>query len=368
METDIAVVKLSADKNAMEDTFRKLWRECFDDPKAYEDFYFKWVYRSNVVYAFGEKGMLHLNPYSCVVGEEERLLHYIVGVGTKHSERRKGIMRNLLKQALQDMYKAGDPFTYLMPADVRYYEPFGFVSISKKKEHALCGKPSLQKEQKIIYRSYPELFEQMDVQQKQLLYKKIDTMLSEQYKVYAEHDADYFELLYREKSCQNGNVIFCFRGSVANDNVLGFFAYSVNGKKSFIEQSVFSAEFSKDRTDKIITGYENLTGQGVMIEHFPFMVRITNVLDCMKLFPEALHSYAGEGKELLIMDDEIPDNNGIYSIKYIDKKIMVEQRSIPHMEQTGDLEKEMVRLSISELTEIVFDAIPPERVYFAEVV
>lgn len=368
MEMDIAVIKLSADKNAMEDTFRKLWRECFGDPKSYEDFYFKWVYRSNTVYAFEEKGMLHLNPYSCVIGNEERLLHYIVGVGTQYSERRKGIMRNLLKQALQDMYKAGEPFTYLMPADVGYYEPFGFVSISEKKEHALCRKQPLQKKKGIIYQNYQELLEQMDVQQRQQIYKKIDAILSEQYKVYAKHDSGYFELLYQEKSCQGGNVVFCFTENADSDNLLGFFAYGMDGTKYFVEQSVFAEELSRDRTDGIMTEYKNLTEHGVLVERFPFMVRITNVMECMKLFPETFHSYAEEGKEILVTDGEIPDNNGIYSIQYVDKEMVVEQKSMPCIEQVGDLEDKAVQFSISELTELLFDAIPSERVYFAEVV
>lgn len=368
METNVAGIKLSADKNAMEDTFRKLWRECFNDPKSYEDFYFKWVYRGNVVYAFEEKGMLHLNPYSCVVGEKERLLHYIVGVGTKHSERRKGIMRNLLTQALQDMHKEGEPFTYLMPADVRYYEPFGFVSISEKKGHTLSGEQSLQREPRIIYRSYPELLEQMDVQQRQLLYKKIDTILSKQYKVYAKHDTDYFELLYQEKSCQGGNVVFCFTENADRDNLLGFFAYGMDGTKYFIEQSVFAAELSKVKADQIMAGYESLTRQGTLVERFPFMVRITNVMECIRLFPEAFHSYAVEGKELLVMDEEIPDNNGIYSVKYVNKEMVVEQQSMPCIEQVGDLEERAVQFSISEITEMLFDAISSERIYFAEII
>lgn len=368
METDIAIVKLSADKNVMEDAFRKLWRECFEDPEAYEEFYFHWVYPNNTVYAFGEKGMLHLNPYLCVVGEEERLLHYIVGVGTKHSERRKGIMRNLLIQALQDMYKAGEPFTYLMPADVRYYEPFGFVSISEKKEQVLCGEQHVQTGDSIIYQNYSELLEKFDVQERQKIYEKINPMLSEQYKVYAKHDTAYFELLYQEKSCQGGDVVFCFTESSDSDNLIGFFAYSVNGRKHFVEQSVFAAGFTKDRENEMIAGYENLTGQEVVLERFPFMVRIINVAECMKVFPEALRSYVTDGKQLLVIDEEIPDNNGIYSIQYIDKKIIIEKQSIPHIEQVGDLEDGLVQLSISELTGLLFDAIPSERVYFAEVV
>lgn len=364
---DIAVIKLSADKNAMEDIFRKLWRECFNDPAAYEEFYFNWVYSDNTVYAFGERGMLHLNPYSVVMGNEERLLHYIVGVGTKYSERRKGIMRHLLIQALQDMHREGEPFTYLMPADVRYYAPFGFVSVSEKKEHDLCGRQMLPQKQTVVYKTYTELLAEMEVQEREQLYKKIDSILSEHYAIYAKHDADYFELLYQEKSCQGGNVVFCFTERADSEHLLGFFAYGMDGAQCFIEQSVFTAEFSKDRAEDIMTGYQNLTGQGTLVERFPFMVRITNVVECMKLFPDIWHSFATDGKGLLIVDEEIPDNSGLYSIREEAHERIVKLSSVNQMEQDGE-SKEIITLSVAELTELLFTKISLERVYFAEVV
>ena len=367
MGTDIAIVKLSADKNAMEDIFRKLWEECFDDPKSYEDFYFQWVYPSNVVYAFEKKGMLHLNPYPCVVGNEERLLHYIVGVGTKYSERRKGIMRHLLIQALQDMHKEGEPFTYLMPADVRYYAPFGFVPINEKKEHDLCGEQMLPQKQTVVYKAYTELLAEMEVQEREQLYKKIDSVLSEHYIVYAKHDADYFELLYQEKGCQGGNVVFCFTECADSEHLLGFFAYGMDGAQYFIEQSVFTAEFSKDRAEDIMAGYQNLTGQGTLVEQFPFMVRITNVVECMKLFPDVWHPFVTDGKGLLVIDEEIPDNSGLYFIREEGHERIVELSSVNQMEQDGE-SKGIITLSIAELTELLFAKISPERVYFAEIV
>ena len=42
-------------------------------------------------------------------------------------------MTTLMAQALSDMWDAREPITYLMPADVKYYEPFGFVSVSEEK-------------------------------------------------------------------------------------------------------------------------------------------------------------------------------------------------------------------------------------------
>ena len=129
---------------------RNLWRQCFHDPEAYEEFYFDNVYPNNRVYFEEDKGMLHLNPYLCHVGMKERILHYIVGVATDERYRRCGIMRNLLQRALLDMREEQEPFTYLMPADVRYYEPFGFVS-AKEEERCEIGIAQLSAAQSMPY-------------------------------------------------------------------------------------------------------------------------------------------------------------------------------------------------------------------------
>lgn len=138
-ENEETINKISNDKDKKreEESLRRLWRECFRDPLSYEDFYFTHVYRKNTVYTIKGKGMLHLNPYFCMVEGREITLHYIVGVATRESERRKGVMRKLLEQALTDLHGDREPFTYLMPADVRYYQPFDFVSISREQERVL---------------------------------------------------------------------------------------------------------------------------------------------------------------------------------------------------------------------------------------
>lgn len=70
--------------------------------------------------------MLHLNPYRMWIATQSVMLHYIVAVATALPYRRQGCMRMLLQQAFRWMYQQEEPFTYLMPANTLYYEPFGF--------------------------------------------------------------------------------------------------------------------------------------------------------------------------------------------------------------------------------------------------
>ena len=328
---DIKKVNTQEDKEREENFLRKLWRECFGDPAKYEDFYFKNVYRNNMVYAIQEKGMLHLNPYRCMVREKEMTLHYIVGVATKESARRQGIMRKLLAQTLEDMYKEEEPFTYLMPADVRYYQPFGFVSISEKQENIIirqqevgkntsvemssknsshsfeCYEKNGEGEKKIYFTKYNDFLALRETKQQEI-FQSIHQLLSERYAVFARHDKDYFDLLFEEKRCQGGDVVFCFDGK---GEIKGFFAYGMDEGKMHVEQYL-----SKDNeiADCLNEYCDNIVP---VLYQFPFMVRIVHVKTFLSLFTNSFYEFAMEGKRLLITDAVLADNNGIYSFQTI---------------------------------------------------
>ena len=55
----IILVEHKRQKSEYEMTFRDLWKRCFQDPEAYEEFYFDTVYPENLVYTLSGKGMLH---------------------------------------------------------------------------------------------------------------------------------------------------------------------------------------------------------------------------------------------------------------------------------------------------------------------
>ncbi|MDE6761807.1 MAG: GNAT family N-acetyltransferase [Lachnospiraceae bacterium] len=368
------------DRKREELFLRELWRECFNDPKTYEDFYFTRVYGKNTVYTIKGRGMVHLNPYVCKICGREKKLHYIVGVGTHFSQRRKGIMRQLLRRAFIDMYANQEPFTYLMPADVRYYEPFGFFSISERTEMMLArdkkqpdriasGEEDTGK-QDILYMDYMRMQSILNPKEQKQLYNKIDYLLETKYHVFAKHDALYFELLAEEKACQNGDVVFCFERDFDIDNLLGFFAYSMEEAKAYVEQNVFDNNIFSEQVYAAIRGYIQTADRIQVIERFPFMVRIIDVLECIKLYSESFYSYAVEKKKILISDDEIFENNGIYSFFLKENQVFVQKRSALNQDKTADgvcMEWDM-RMTIAELTDILFGDLEKDRVFFAEIV
>lgn len=353
------------DRKLAEASLRTLWRECFEDPLIYEEFYFTNIYRKNIVYKIEDKGMLHLNPYLCQVKEKRIKLSYIVGVGTAKAERRKGIMGSLIKQALFDLYSQKQPFTYLMPADVRYYEPFSFISISEKTEsffskHNILDETDINK---LRFVTYEEISRYYTNEQQQELFQFIHDIMKKRYAVFAIHNKEYFDLLYREKQCQKGNVVFCFDGSRLIENFKGFFAYSMERDRIYVEQSVFLKDFYKNIQKKYA---EKDSSDAVSIVNtFPFMVRVVHAETFMQLFMEDFRGFAEEKTILRIEDAILSENNGWYFFDKEDNGISITKQSDLTL---CDNYKGIITMSIDELASYIFKKTKKNSVFFGEIV
>jgi predicted N-acetyltransferase YhbS len=120
---------------------RSLWELVFpEDSKEYLDFYFNVVMKENqVIIAEDIKkdtlevvAMLHLNPYSINSEREHLKIFYIVAVATRSDYRRRGLMRKMLTYAEELSTKQNVDYLILLPADERYYKPFGYQFASKQ--------------------------------------------------------------------------------------------------------------------------------------------------------------------------------------------------------------------------------------------
>lgn len=371
---EIYKISKQDNKKTEEEFLRNLWREIFGDSAEYEDFYFENVYRQNKVYEIPEKGMLHLNPYCVMVQGKEMILHYIVGVATKKTARRQGIMRKLLEKAFEDMYEEKEPFTYLMPANVKYYHPFDFVSISAKQENILNIKPKNKSEalpgntsryfekhgaevENIQFVGYDEFLEAYEMKQQQEILHSVNQMLSKKYHIFAKHDKAYFDLLWREKRCQGGDVVFCLNAK--EKEIMGFFAYEMNGKKMCVEQYVLE--------DEVITLYGNCKKAVPVLYHFPFMVRIIHVEVFLSLFAKSFSEFAVKGKRLYVTDSILTENNGIYRFQFVENQVVVKKQQKSGYVAKIEWDEAM---TVEELTKFIFcgEHAKENRVFFAEVV
>lgn len=123
-----------------------LYREAFpEDKDAFVEYYYSYVTKDNKILVLEQDdnicSMLHLNPYRLSVNGTEEDAYYYVAVATKTECRHQGMMRKLLVRSLNDIRKEGHPFTYLMPADRRIYEPFDFRIVYQQKKVELPSEP-----------------------------------------------------------------------------------------------------------------------------------------------------------------------------------------------------------------------------------
>lgn len=358
--SECKVIEKKTEKDKYETGCRNLWRQCFGDPVTYEEFYFRQIYPYNRVYEWDDKGMIHLNPRRCNVTGKEYVLHYIVGVATKAEERRKGIMRNLLCRALTDMYQNKEPFTYLMPAKEKYYLPFGFCSVSGKNETSLKNDGMISANT-MRYMTYQEMKNEPDEVRIQL-YERINQWLKQQYEVFAVHDEAYFDLLYKEKACQKGDVIFCFEETRNPSSLCGVFAYAMNQEIPCVEQIVTDCnrvKNSKAIVQHIIRLYfQNQKSIRIAYE-YPYMIRIVHMESFLNLFAHCFVHKLEQADGIIVTDDILIDNNGVYCFSKEEKHISV-YKCKAKKEQT------YIPMTVAQITELVFGE--KDTVYFAEIV
>ena len=289
----IHVLTEYSQKVQWEDELRFLWKSCFGDPKHYEDFYFDKVYADNKVYAIKGKGMIHLNSYRCRVMGKDIILPYIVGVATNEQCRRQGVMRRLLEQVILDLDEQKVPFAYLMPANEDYYKPFGFQSVTEKKECDVWFKDA-KGTLDFQYLTYEE-FGKLSSKMQTCLSEELNRWLEQRYDVYAVHDKDYYELLHAEKICQSGDVVLCFSGAIDAENLCGMFAYAMDGEIPYVEQMILrELDFqSMDKMTALLGTFFTECDRVKVAQSYPYMLRVINRDAFIELFAGRLTDEKG---------------------------------------------------------------------------
>ncbi len=223
--------------------------------------------------------MLHINRYLCSVFGCQMELPYIVGVATKDTCRRQGVMRNTLERVLHDLECQNVPFAYLMPAKEEYYYDFGFRKVS---EWQTCEvKPDIEPKKKdFFFVSYEDMKGRGDLWHNVLT--QIHTTLQEKYDIFAVHDEAYFDLLYAEKTCQDGDVIFVFDNACEKMRFCGCFAYVLDQDTPVIEQVL--CDEARMVCAKFFENYPLVK----CVHAYPYMIRIVHRESFVALFKDVL--------------------------------------------------------------------------------
>lgn len=142
MQMDFELCKLAREDVALT---RSLYEEVFcEDSNVFVDYYYEVKAPSCVAFVWKNRqgeivSMLHLDSYTLCVktdqGEEQVPAYYVICVATKDAYRHQGCMAGLLQAAEMYCGQMHVPFLFLMPADAKIYEPFGYHYLYERKEY-----------------------------------------------------------------------------------------------------------------------------------------------------------------------------------------------------------------------------------------
>ena len=123
----------------MKEAVKQLWQLCFNDSEAFLEMYFRLRYneRVNMALQADEKvvSALQLLPYPMTFRGATVETRYVSGTCTHPDYRNRGLMRRLLRQALERTMQEGAMFSTLIPAEpwlFDYYARSGYAPLFKQ--------------------------------------------------------------------------------------------------------------------------------------------------------------------------------------------------------------------------------------------
>lgn len=291
MEEEIRYLKPEEKEKA-----RALWSQAFfEDSEEFDNYYFTEKIKENQILVKEEDGriisMVHLNPYKIRLKKQVCEINYVVGVATDKDRRHKGHMKDLLCRMLQDGWKRGEPFTFLMPADKAIYEPFGFRFIYDKahgKRKDLIDMGITEKHQ-----AAAELIEDDEKLDQTACF--MDQWLSRRFQVFSIRDRAYVKNLMKELASEDGQVTFFFKEDSQSGELL----------KGI--QAVWGLEEAEQRLLYVPDEWiEKVQTQPAI------MGRIVNLKSFLSLF--SLKDQEESSLEVMLDVDDplIPENNGLW--------------------------------------------------------
>lgn len=190
---------------------KELWKAIFEDTDKYTDFYFKEKAKRSVVYSKYEReelvSMAFFTPYEVVCRGEVSVCPFIVGVATIPGHRHRGYMRMLLEQGLMDAKGHGSKIAFLSPADVKIYEPLGFVSMPCRKQLEVLG------HKKKWYSVSP--YSRLETEGKKQAAEFANAQLyASELDLYIKRSPEYYEVMHKERKALNGKVLVLREGGI----------------------------------------------------------------------------------------------------------------------------------------------------------
>ena len=281
---------------------RRLYEICFpEDTAKFIDYYYEEKCRDNEIIVLENEGkicsMIHANPFVVDCCGQKAAVHYLVAVATDPAYRRQGCMRRLLRKLLLEERDRGEPFSFLMPANPAYYEPFGYRYWKSQRVWELDD-GQVEKLQDYVLRRNA-CTERVDNKE---LAQISNQILDEKFDLYIPRNASYYERMRKEQQSEGGAVVPVYS---ENGKMCGSFCYSMEDGFE-IREPLWQADviLSGEPEEKLLPKEQIksvMMGRVLNLSAFVKLLRFSDV------YEETVH----------IRDELLPENNGCYRI-YID--------------------------------------------------
>lgn len=318
-----------ADKNSnYKEKATEIWKENFTDTDEEINFYFDNIYKDeNFLILENEDkkilSSLHANKYFFTLNEETFKTSYIVGVASPIIYRKKGYMKQLMLNFLNEANKNSTPLVFLSAIDSNIYRRFGFEYFSSIEKYSfnifqLTG----------IKNVYD--FEYFDVNISNFKFfledlKNIYEYNMRKFFCFLRRDDLYFTKLLQEHFSENGKILL-----IKDKNYpIGYILYNLNDNKISVREIFAKNIEAKKSLLKILYSYkdyyENIEIYSPIASNLDFLfnnqLKIRKNIECfmmgritnLKEFIKILNIKAD--LKIYIVDDIIKENNVVYDLK-----------------------------------------------------
>lgn len=315
-----------ADKNSnYKEKAREIWKENFTDTEEEINFYFDNIYKDENFLILEDKeknilSSLHANKYFFSLNKEVFKTSYIVGVASPIIYRKKGYMKQLMLNFLNEADKNLTPLVFLSAINPNIYRGFSFEYFSSIEKYSF----NIFQLSEIKNVNDFEYFDVNILNFKLFLedLKNIYDYNMRNFFCFLKRDDIYFTKLLKEHFSENGKIILikdknCSKGYILyhlNENKISvreIFSKNIDVKKALLKilysykdyyenVEIYSSTFSN--LDFL---FDNQLKIRKNIECF-MMGRITNLKEFIKLLKMKADL------KIYIVDNIIKENNVVY--------------------------------------------------------
>lgn len=346
-------------RHAKEDELKdikNIWNYCFNDGESFVEYYFKDKYKRHNTIVVEDEGevvsSLQLNQYKINLNNKIYNTSYVVGVSTLPQVRGRGYMKNIMKFMLKELYRKNQLVSILMPIDYRLYRKYGYEHCYDQIEYNINIEDlsSYKINGKLYKANRYNINELVDISKD--FFKDVNGNV--------ERDDKFYQSLLEEIKSENGHIYIH-----ENDGSEGYIIYFLDGETMFVREIYYKnmdslksmlkfiynhntqckkVKISAPINDKIKFVLDNPRTCDIKIK--PFMMgRIIN----LKAYLESLTIKSNiEGSlNILVKDNYIENNNGVFKIQIKNNRLFVEKVN----------EKHTVSFNINTLTQLAFSYI-----------